>query len=101
MRRMGWSCAEFTKETNMMTTRFLAISILCLMSIVCVHGEDFSSLATLQPGKVQADNALWTETPRERQFISCKQIVLADLKGPGLITMIHFALPQKCIAGAK
>jgi hypothetical protein len=44
---------------------------------------------------------LWLETPKERQFISTKQVILAELKGPGVITMIHLALPQMSYAKPK
>lgn len=49
-------------------------------------------LAWLTPGKTAAQNALWIETPLERQFKSGKRVVVADIKGPAQITMIHFAV---------
>lgn len=51
-------------------------------------------LPMLDPGKTGMENGLWVETPLERQFNSSKTVVLADLKGPAKITMIHFALPM-------
>lgn len=53
------------------------------------------SLYRLQDGETRQVNALWGENPKELQFGEGKtKVVIADLKGPGIITMIHFALPQ-------
>ncbi len=84
-----------------MMTRYLTMSMLYLHLCAQAYSFDISSLATLEPGKVRVDNALWTETPKERQFSSSKQTIVADLQGPGVITMIHFALPQLSIAKPK
>jgi len=54
--------------------------------------RDVSPLARLTPGKTAAQNALWIETPLERQFKSGKRGVIADIAGPAEITMIHFAV---------
>ena len=51
-------------------------------------------LATLAPGRTKAENALWIENPLSARFNSSKRVVVADLKGPAVITMIHFAMPQ-------
>lgn len=53
-----------------------------------------NDLAQLTPGRTSAENALWTENPLSLQFVSSKRIVVADLKGPGEITMMHFAYAQ-------
>jgi len=54
----------------------------------------FEDLATLAPGRTKAENALWIENPLSARFNSSKSVVVADLKGPAVITMIHFAMPQ-------
>ncbi|HOW69349.1 MAG TPA: DUF2961 domain-containing protein [Phycisphaerae bacterium] len=64
-------------------------------------GADFSGLSRLDNGKVRAENGLWIETPPERQFKSGKEVVVADVKGPGVITMIHFALPNWSVSKPK
>lgn len=51
-------------------------------------------LARLTPGRVRAENALWIENPLDRQFRSSKRVVVAEIEGPAVITMIHFAMPQ-------
>ena len=51
-------------------------------------------LARLTPGRTRAENALWIENPLGARFNSAKRVVVAELKGPAEITMIHFALPQ-------
>src|SRR5512137_1903276 len=62
---------------------------------------DFTQLSQLTPGRVRAENGLWIETPPERRFNDNKTVVVADIKGPGVITMIHFALPQLTVADPK
>lgn len=51
-------------------------------------------LPRLVPGRTVAENALWIENPLEKRFNSSRQVVVAQIKGPGVITMIHFAMPQ-------
>ena len=51
-------------------------------------------LAALTPGRTKAENALWIENALSARFNSSKQVVVANLKGPAVITMIHFAMPQ-------
>lgn len=58
-----------------------------------VFGQ-MESLARLTPGRTKAENALWTENPLSVQFVSSRRIVVADIKGPGEITMMHFAYAQ-------
>jgi hypothetical protein len=55
-------------------------------------GADPADLARLTPGRTAAENALWIENPLDRQFKKSKRVVVADLKGPAEITMIHFAV---------
>ncbi len=76
---------------------------LCALAVMVVGvssglAADFSGLSRLVPGKVRAENGLWIETPLDRQFKSGKTVTVADMKGPGVITMIHFALPHRSIA---
>jgi hypothetical protein len=58
------------------------------------EGDDLSGLARLAPGRTAAENSLWIENPLSAQFNTSKRVVVADLKGPAVITMIHFAMPQ-------
>jgi len=46
-------------------------------------------LATLTPGRTKAENALWIENPLTAQFKTSKRVVVADLKGPAVITMVQ------------
>ncbi len=66
------------------------ISILVAQAQVPVPEE----LSTLTPGRTRAENALWIENSLSARFNSSKRVVVADLKGPAVITMIHFAMPQ-------
>jgi hypothetical protein len=52
-------------------------------------------LEKLTPGRTKAENALWIENPLTAQFMSSKRVVVANLKGPAVITMMHFAYVQK------
>lgn len=52
-----------------------------------------ADLPDLTPGRTSAENALWIENPLSRQFGSSKRVVVAEIEGPAVITMIHFAMP--------
>lgn len=56
--------------------------------------SDITDLAQLETGKTFAQNALWIETPLTARFNTSKKVVVADVTGPAVITMIHFAMPQ-------
>ncbi len=59
-----------------------------------VHAQSLpSNLARVAPGDTKAVNALWRENPLSVQFRTTTNVVVADLKGPAEITMIHFAYP--------
>jgi len=51
-------------------------------------------LPRLWAGRTRAENALWIENPLTARFNTSKQVVVAELKGPAVITMIHFAMPR-------
>lgn len=51
-------------------------------------------LPRLTPGRTRTENALWIENPLSERFHSSKQVVVAEITGPAVITMIHFAMPQ-------
>jgi hypothetical protein len=53
-----------------------------------------ADLARLTPGRTAAQNALWIENALSARFNSSKQVVVAEIQGPAVITMIHFAMPQ-------
>jgi hypothetical protein len=72
-----------------------AVLLACVgVSVVRGQGFDISTLATLAPGRTAAENALWIENPLSARFNSSKRVVVADVKGPATIAMIHFAMPQ-------
>lgn len=58
------------------------------------QGFEGDDLARLTPGRVRAVNALWIENPLTSQFKTSKRVVVADLKGPAVLTMMHFAMPE-------
>ena len=78
-----------------------AIVVLMVAALDVVSAQDFSDLARLTPGKTAAQNALWGENPKERQFATTRRVVVADIPGPAVITMIHFALPERSISKPK
>lgn len=51
--------------------------------------------------RTRAENALWIETPPERRFHNNREVIVAEMKGPGMITMIHFAYPHRAVAMPK
>jgi hypothetical protein len=53
-----------------------------------------SDLARLGPGRTAMQNALWTENDPSVRFDSSKRVVVAELRGPATITMMHFAMPR-------
>jgi len=65
------------------------------LAIAPVSGQvsGFDDLAKLIPGRTAAQNALWSENPLSARFNSSKRVVVAEIKGPAVITMIHFAMP--------
>lgn len=78
-----------------LTTALGTIGLLAVLSgPAAAQMPDLSSLDRLVPGRVRTQNALWIESPLALQFKTSKRIVLADLKGPGIITMIHFAMSR-------
>ena len=69
--------------------------ILAAVNLPAISAQpvDWEALAKLTPGRTKAENALWIENALSARFNSSKRVVVADLKGPALITMIHFAMP--------
>jgi hypothetical protein len=55
--------------------------------------DDLAALPLLQDSPVECQNALWGEVPKERQLTG-RKVILADIRGPAVITMIHFAMPE-------
>ena len=55
---------------------------------------NFGELWQYQDAVVKMENGLWSENAPDRQFGNGRtNVVIADIKGPGIITMIHFAFP--------
>jgi len=83
--------------------RVVTIIAICLATILagCGQTSDLSNLATLTPGRTAAQNALWIENPASARFNSSRTVVVADIPGPAVITMIHFALPQLSVDKPK
>jgi hypothetical protein len=73
---------------------FLLVAALGLLATPhSVAQENLLNLPRLTPGKTGMENALWIENDLSRQFQKTSRVVIADIKGPGTITMIHFAMP--------
>jgi len=77
--------------------------VLCACVIACVAraeepplGLGAESMSSLWDGETKMVNALWIENPAELRIGDGRdRVVIADLKGPGVITMIHFAMPDQ------
>jgi hypothetical protein len=78
--------------TSYATVRLLT----AVLTISSVSGRPWNidGLPKLISGRTAAQNALWIENPLGARFNTSKQVVVAELKGPATITMIHFAMPQ-------
>ena len=63
--------------------------------VIEVRGESFEDLPRLVAGRVRAENALWIENPLDEavQFLEGRWWWRRS-RGPAVITMIHFAMPQ-------
>ena len=76
----------------------LAALMLSLAACAFAAGEltsGIDSLYKLSDEPTKQVNALWTENPKEMQFGEGRtKVTVANLKGPGIITMVHFALPN-------
>jgi len=83
-----------------MIRHIVLLVALMLLAVACrgadlARAPELDSLYRLLDGETKMVNALWGENPKEMQFGEGRsRVVIADLKGPGVITMIHFALPQ-------
>ena len=74
------------------------LTVFVLSASLCGHSAlgqapGLDDLAVLTPGRTRAENALWIETPLTARFNSSNRVVVAGLKGPAVITMVHFAMP--------
>lgn len=78
----------------MRSNRILITTVMVLMAALTVSASDITDLARLDTGETYAQNALWIETPLTARFNTSKEVVVADVSGPAVITMIHFAMPQ-------
>jgi hypothetical protein len=78
-----------------MALRTLILFFTITLAIAPVSGQvsGLDDLARLVPGRTAAQNALWSENPLSARFNSSKRVVVAEVKGPAVITMIHFAMP--------
>lgn len=77
-------------------TRLLAAFIFtCLLGNLMDAQSLPSNLARVDSGDTKAVNALWRENSLDVQFRSTTNVVVANIKGPAEITMIHFAYPQQ------
>jgi hypothetical protein len=72
------------------------LSLLLVLTAAPSSAEEpaMADLAKLTPGRTKAENALWIENKLSARFNSSKRVVVADIKGPAAITMIHFAMPE-------
>ena len=66
----------------------------CVGASTLLGQPTYEDLARLTPGRTKAENALWIENDLSVRFNSSKTVLVADLKGPAVITMMHFAMPQ-------
>lgn len=70
------------------------IASLAFVAHVYAQSWPAPDLGRLTPGTTKAINALWGENPVAVQFVSTNRVIVAQIKGPAEITMMHFAYPQ-------
>jgi hypothetical protein len=71
-----------------------------LASAASAQPFELPDLARLTPGRTRAENALWVENPLSTQFKTTNRVVVAQLEGPAIITMMHFAYGESAISRA-
>ncbi len=69
-----------------------------LTSAALAEPFQLPELARLTPGRTAAENALWIENPLTAQFRTSKSVVVAQINGPAMITMMHFAYGESAIS---
>jgi hypothetical protein len=69
-----------------------------LASAALAEPFQLPDLARLTPGRTKAENALWIENPLTAQFRTSKRVVVAQINGPAMITMMHFAYGESAIS---
>jgi len=69
-----------------------------LTSFAMAEPFQLPELARLTPGRTKAENALWIENPLTAQFKTTNRVVVAQINGPAMITMMHFAYNWTAIA---
>ncbi len=77
-----------------MMTWCLAVQMMTLSLAGLGYVAGIEDLPRLVAGRTRAENALWIENSLSARFNSAKQVTVAEIKGPAVITMIHFAMPQ-------
>jgi hypothetical protein len=88
-----------------LTTHAVFVGLATTLGALCDHSAvaqiRLDALPTLLPGRTAAKNALYTENNIGLRFHSSKRVVIAEIQGPAMITMIHFALPQTQFTGRR
>ncbi len=78
--------------------REMTLAVILLAAAGTGRAADLAGLPRLTDDRVGAENALWIENPPERLFRTRREVVVADLAGPAVITMLHLALPEMAAA---
>ena len=74
-----------------------AVSVLAFglaLASISSGAPGIDGLPQLTRGRTRAEHALWAEDPLGKRFHSTKHVVVAEMKEPAVIAMIHFAMPQ-------
>jgi len=87
------ACCVKKRDKVMMLKLGVVVLFTLMTGTAMAQTGDLSSLSDLAMGRVRAQNALWIENPVEKQFLTTTRVVVADIKGPAQIEMMHFAMP--------
>lgn len=76
------------------------LSVIAVLALCATNAHSDLTIPGLEPmcmlgeGETHMVNALWIENPDEMRMGEGRDTVaVADIQGPGIITMIHFAMP--------
>lgn len=85
---------NFGRRDRLLASIGLGAVVVAAAYQVRAQNISWEELCRLTPGRVRVENALWIENKLSSRFNTSKRVTVAELKGPAVITMMHFALPQ-------
>ncbi|MCX8108529.1 MAG: DUF2961 domain-containing protein [Verrucomicrobiae bacterium] len=85
-------------EKQALASTVCTLAVGAILYLPNAQDARWTDLPSLTHGRVRAENALWIENKLSSRFNTSKSVVVANIKGPAVVTMIHFAMPQSHFA---